>query len=125
APTSTNGDKHRRNRLNLRYNPGRPMLISRAVTALLLCAVAVSSAGAARAAAATIDSGTLEGSRAPRDGLAQAKLALPHAPYEEVLASEGARLAARASQPEAAGALAALATLGEGGAPPPPRTGGR
>ncbi|HEY7370859.1 MAG TPA: DUF3857 domain-containing protein [Polyangia bacterium] len=63
------------------------MLISRAVTALFTCAVAVGSAAAAHAAAA--------------------------APYEELLAAEGARLAARASQPEAAGALATLATLDE------------
>ena len=40
----------RRNRANFRYNPGRPMLIRRAATALVLCAVAVIGAGAARAA---------------------------------------------------------------------------
>jgi transglutaminase-like putative cysteine protease/Flp pilus assembly protein TadD len=39
--------------------------------------------------------------------------ALPRAPYEEVLASEAAALEARASQPAAAGALAALAALDE------------
>src|SRR5262245_46419977 len=37
----------------------------------------------------------------------------PAAPYDELLASEAARLAAHASQPEGAGALAALATLEE------------
>ena len=55
------------------------------MTALAICAVAVIGARAARAAG----------------------------PADDLLASEGARLAARASQPEAAGALAALATLDE------------
>src|SRR6476620_8544426 len=52
---------------------------------LLLCSVALLGAGAARAAG----------------------------PYDELLAAEAARLAAHASQPEGAGALAALATLDE------------
>ena len=42
-----------------------------------------------------------------------ARAARAAAPYEELLTTEGARLAARAAQPEAAGALAALATLEE------------
>ena len=45
-------------------------------------------------------------------GHAQAKPALPR-PHDELLAAEAARLAAHASQPEAAGALATLATLDE------------
>ena len=61
------------------------MKIFRAGTAFAICAVAVVSAGAARAAS----------------------------PYEELLASEAARLAAHAAQPEAAGALAAIASLDE------------
>ena len=61
------------------------MVTLRAATALVLCAAAAISGRDARAAA----------------------------PYDELLATEGARLAARASQPEAAGALAALATLEE------------
>jgi len=55
--------------------------------ALVVCAVSVAAAGTAQA-------------RRP-------------GPYEEVLGTEGARLAAQAAQPEAAGALAALATLDE------------
>src|SRR5262252_2028953 len=58
---------------------------TRAATALVVCAVAVIGGGAARAAS----------------------------PYDELLASESARLAAHAAQPEAAGALAALAALDE------------
>ena len=61
------------------------MLIHRAATALVLCAVAVVGAGAARAAS----------------------------PYDDLLAAEAARLATQRSQPEGAGALAALATLEE------------
>ena len=61
------------------------MLIRKTAMALVFCAVAVIGAGAASAAA----------------------------PQEELLASEGARLAAHASQPEAAGALATLAALDE------------
>jgi len=61
------------------------MRITRAATALAICAVVVVGAGVARA-------GT---------------------PYDDLLSSEAARLAAHASQPEAAGALAALATLDE------------
>ncbi len=53
--------------------------------ALAICGVAVASASVARAAG----------------------------PYEDLLAAESARLAAHASQPEAAGALAALAALDE------------
>jgi transglutaminase-like putative cysteine protease/Flp pilus assembly protein TadD len=61
------------------------MLTARASTALVLCAVAVLGAGAAKAAG----------------------------PYDELLAAEASRLASRASQPEGTGALAALATLDE------------
>src|SRR5262245_21958426 len=67
------------------------MLKRKAATALFLSAVAAASTGAAHAAAT---------GAAP-------------SPYEELLAVEGARLAARASQPEGAGALAALATMEE------------
>src|SRR5262245_14753303 len=60
-------------------------MMRRTALALAICLVGVIGAGAARAAA----------------------------PKDELLASEGARLAADASQPEAVGALAALATLDE------------
>src|SRR3982751_872311 len=61
------------------------MSIHKAATALLFGAVAVIGAGAARAAD----------------------------PHDQLLAVESARLAAHASEPEGAGALAALATLDE------------
>ena len=56
------------------------MRITRAATALAICAIAVVGTGAARAAT----------------------------PYDDLLSSEAARLAAHASQPEAAGAQQAL-----------------
>src|SRR5690349_6289410 len=61
------------------------MRITRAATPLAICAVAVVGAGVARAAT----------------------------PYDDLLSAWAARLAAHASQTEAAGALAALATLDE------------
>jgi len=79
--------------------------------ALTTCAIAILLAGTS-AHARPHSSGTLEGSHAPREGLARAKLALPHA-LDELLATEAARLVAHASQPEGASALAALATLDE------------
>src|SRR4051812_47969841 len=63
------------------------MTIHRAAAALAVCAGAVTGVASAQAA--------------------------PAAPYDELLATEGARLAAHAAQPEGAGALAALATLDE------------
>src|SRR5436305_1929914 len=71
------------------------MSIHKAATALLLGAVAVIGAGAARAAG-------------PRETGPRAA-----GPYDQLLAVESARLAAHASEPEGAGALAALATLDE------------
>jgi cellulose synthase operon protein C len=62
------------------------MLMRRAATAMVFCAVAVGVAGAGARAAG---------------------------PYDELLAAEASRLAAQAAQPEGAGALAALATLDE------------